>query len=88
MRVGDRRVHWDAGKWLIFDDTYEHEVRNDSDETRIILLCQVNRPLAAPGSWLAKGLMSYVKRSQFVQEAKDNLEDWEVLMTKAEQEQA
>ena len=73
MRVDDQRIGWREGEWTVFDDTYEHEVRNDTDETRIILLCQVERPLAAPGKWLAAGLMAYVQRSHFVREAKENL---------------
>ncbi len=84
MRVDDPRLNWREGEWLVFDDTYEHEVRNDTDETRIILLCQVARPLRAPGSWMASALMSYVRRSQFVQEAKDNLSGWEAAYAKAE----
>lgn len=84
MRVDDRRVNWREGEWLMFDDTYEHEVRNDTDETRIILLCQVERPLTAPGSWIASAMMNYVRRSAFVQEAKDNLADWETAFAKAE----
>ena len=84
MRVDDQRLHWHEGEWLVFDDTYEHEVRNDTDEARIILLCQVERPLRAPGSWMASALMSYVRRSQFVQEAKDNLAGWEAIYAKAE----
>lgn len=84
MRVDDQRVHWENGRWLIFDDTYEHEVRNDTDQTRIILLCQVERPLAAPGKWLATAFMNYVKRSHFVQDAKNNLTDWETVFAKAE----
>jgi len=84
MRVDEQRVHWREGEWLIFDDTYEHEVRNDTDETRIVLLCQVERPLRAPGSWVASALMNYVRRSAFVQEAKDNLASWETAYAKAE----
>ena len=86
MRVDDQRVHWDEAKWLIFDDTYEHEVRNDTDETRIVLLCQVERPLAQPGKFLAGALMGYVRRSHFVREAKDNLGDWETAYAKAERD--
>ena len=65
MRVHDQRIAWEEGEWVVFDDTYEHEVRNDSDETRIILLCQIERPLRAPGKWFAQALMNYVKRSSF-----------------------
>ncbi len=84
IRVEDQRLTWEEGQWLIFDDTYEHEVRNDSDETRIILLCQIARPLAVPGSWLASAFLSYVKRSDFVREAKENLDAWEDAFARTE----
>ncbi len=87
MRVDDQRVLWENGKWLAFDDTYEHEVRNDSGETRIILLCQIERPLRQPGQFLADLLMGYVRRSHFVREAKDNLGDWETAFARAEREE-
>ena len=84
MRVADQRIHWREGEWLVFDDTYEHEVRNETDETRIVLLCQIERPLKAPGKWIAAALMNYVRKSAFVQEAKDNLTDWETAYASAE----
>jgi len=84
MRVDDQRQSWCNGEWLVFDDTFEHEVRNDSDETRIILLCQVERPLKAPGTWLAAAFMAYVKNSHFVRDAKDNLADWDDVFARAE----
>ena len=86
MRVDDQVLTWEEGEWVIFDDTYEHEVQNNTDETRIILLCQVERPVAAPGSWIAAGTLQYVKRSQFVQEAKNNLAEWETVYAKAEKD--
>lgn len=38
IRVGDAVRHWQEGHCLIFDDTFEHEAWNRSDETRIVLL--------------------------------------------------
>lgn len=86
MRVDDRRLTWREGEWTMFDDTYEHEVKNETDQTRIVLLCQVERPLSAPGAWLAAGLLAYVRRSHFVREAKENLADWETAYARAERE--
>lgn len=86
MRVDDERLYWKEGEWLVFDDTYEHEVCNDTDETRIVLLCQVGRPLKAPGSWLASGALGYIRRSQFVREAMSNLDTWEDAFARAERE--
>lgn len=84
MRVDDHRIGWREGEWTVFDDTYEHEVRNDTQETRIVLLCQIERPLGFPGKQLAAALIAYVRRSHFVQEAKGNLENWEMAYAKAE----
>ncbi len=84
MRIDDQRLTWKEGEWMVFDDTYEHEVQNQTDETRIVLLCQIARPLKAPGSWLANATMKYIKRSHFVQDAKDNLADWETVYAEAE----
>jgi beta-hydroxylase len=37
MRVGDTINVWRPGEIFVFDDTYEHEVWNDTDEERVIL---------------------------------------------------
>ena len=49
MRVGDKMIYWEEGKCVIFDDTHKHEVWNDTDGIRVVLLFDVYRPL--PG-WL------------------------------------
>ena len=46
IRVGDVTVGWIEGRSLVFDDTYEHEAWNDTDETRVVLFVDVVRPLA------------------------------------------
>jgi ornithine lipid ester-linked acyl 2-hydroxylase len=50
MQVGDETVYWEEGKCVLFDDTFKHEVWNDTDGIRVVLLFDVQRPL--PG-WLA-----------------------------------
>lgn len=84
MQVDERFVHWRNGEWTVFDDTYEHEIWNRTGEPRIILLCQVGRPLRAPGNWLARGFEWYLKRSPFVTEAKRELSQWEEAYKRAE----
>lgn len=44
FRVGGETRQWRLGEAWVFDDTIEHEARNDSDETRIILICDVWNP--------------------------------------------
>ena len=44
LRVGSETHHWQEGRMVIFDDTIEHEAKNEADETRIVLLFDVWRP--------------------------------------------
>ena len=80
MRVGDRIVRWSEGETLVFDDTYDHEVWNDTDGTRVVLLIQFERPLRRPGKWVADLFLGAVRRSAFVQEARANVAKWNAAM--------
>lgn len=44
FRVGFEERRWEMGKCLIFDDTIEHEARNDSDEVRVVLIFDIWNP--------------------------------------------
>lgn len=44
-RVGFEHRTWTVGEVLIFDDSIEHEARNDSDELRVVLIFDVWNPL-------------------------------------------
>jgi len=51
---------WRNGKALLFDETYPHFARNDSDQCRLILMCDVERPMNFFGrciNFCFKGLM-------------------------------
>ncbi|MGE0828336.1 MAG: aspartyl/asparaginyl beta-hydroxylase domain-containing protein, partial [Hyphomonadaceae bacterium] len=43
-RVGNEWREWKVGKAWVFDDTIEHEARNDSDEVRVILIVDLWNP--------------------------------------------
>jgi len=77
IRVGDDVRHWEEGKSLIFDDTFNHEVWNDTDETRVVLFVDVLRPLPAPESKINKLIVKAIGLSPFVLDAKRNQEAWE-----------
>jgi aspartate beta-hydroxylase len=47
-RVGFDWRRWQVGETLIFDDTIEHEARNDSDELRVVLIFDLWNPLLTP----------------------------------------
>ena len=44
MRVGSSRLVWEEGKCIVFDDSFEHEVWNETDEPRIVLLLDLWHP--------------------------------------------
>lgn len=44
IRVGETWQEWTEGRVLVFDDSYEHEVRNDTDEHRVVLLVRFWHP--------------------------------------------
>ncbi len=48
-RVGFEQRRWKVGEVLIFDDSIEHEARNDSDELRVVLIFDVWNPLLSHG---------------------------------------
>jgi aspartate beta-hydroxylase len=48
FRVGGETREWRIGEAWVFDDTIEHEAWNESDETRIILICDVWSPRLSP----------------------------------------
>ena len=44
IRVGSEQRTWEEGKVLVFDDSFEHEVWNHSDQVRIVLFMNFWHP--------------------------------------------
>jgi beta-hydroxylase len=81
IRVADQVAHWQEGQSMFFDDTFEHEVWNDTDGQRVVLFMDVLRPLRWPMSWLNSGIIKAIAASPFIRDAKKNHEAWEQKMT-------
>ena len=77
ISVDDKEHEWYEGKCFVFDDTYYHEVWNDTDEDRVILLIQFERPLRQPGKAIADGFMWLIRRSPFIQTTLARVKEWE-----------
>lgn len=45
INVDGQKRSWRDGEVILFDETYLHYVRNDTDSDRLILMCDVRRPL-------------------------------------------
>jgi hypothetical protein len=67
MRAAQNCV-WEEGRAFVFDDTYEHEIWNDTNQDRVILLIQFARPLRFPGPLIAGSFLSAIRWSPFIQE--------------------
>lgn len=65
LRVGDVRTGWREGEAIVFDDTFEHEVWNDSDDVRIVLFIDFVRPLRPPLSWINAAILRLIVGSPF-----------------------
>ena len=70
MQVDGKAYGWSEGEWLVFDETYPHEVWNDTGEPRVVLMLQVRRPMRWPGRALAKVLYESIRRTSFVQDVR------------------
>ena len=73
IEVGDQTCHWESGKTLVFDDTFHHSAWNRTNESRVILLLQFERPMRFPGNLLGNMFLSGVRASTFVQEGRRNM---------------
>lgn len=77
MRVDQDIRNWEEGKSLIFDDSFQHEVWNGTDQNRVVLLLDFVRPLPAPISLLNDLAVERISSWPFVREANDNYRRWE-----------
>lgn len=74
IRIGDEWISWRAGESVIFDDTFEHEVINDTDEARVVLFVDFERPLIQPAKEINRALLELIRRSPLVQDGVANYE--------------
>lgn len=77
IRVRDDVRHWEEGRSLVFDDTWEHEAWNETDQKRVVLFVDFIRPLRRPAVWLNKLTIKLIGVSPFVQDAKMRHNAWE-----------
>ena len=74
IRVDDTITPWKEGEIFVFDDTYEHEVWNETDEERVILLFDFDRPMKFAGRVLNTTFLNIMKLTAFYQDPKKNLQ--------------
>jgi len=77
IRVGDEVRAWAPGEIIVLDDTYEHEVWNDTDEERVVLLFDFDRPMRWSGRLMNRVFLALVKFSAFYRDPMRNSRDAE-----------
>ena len=77
MRVGKEYIHWEQGKAVFFDDTYNHEVWNNTDGIRIVLLIDTKRPYKKFAERINNFVINGITNSVYVKDALKKNEDWE-----------
>jgi beta-hydroxylase len=63
IEVNQQRYSWRDGQAVIFDETYIHWAKNGSDSDRVILFCDVERPMRfkwakSLNRWLGRTMMT------------------------------
>jgi beta-hydroxylase len=77
IRVDDKIKVWREGEIFVFDDTYEHEVWNDTQDERVILLFDFDRPMRLWGRLLNATFIRLLKMTAYYQEPKKNMQSME-----------
>ena len=77
IEVGGQRYAWEAGRAVVFDDLYPHQVHNDTAELRAVLFVDFERPCRAPVRWLNRLVLKAAPLTDEVRRGKANHDAWE-----------
>jgi beta-hydroxylase len=77
IRVENEIHHWEQGRTIVFDDSLSHEVWNDTDQGRVVLLLQFNRPMRPFGRLVNAAFLTLVKMTAYYKEPKKNMKRFE-----------
>jgi beta-hydroxylase len=69
--VDGELYYWKDGEPVVFDETYIHRAENQTDQTRIILFCDIERPLS---NRLARALNRFIGKPLVRAAATQNVE--------------
>jgi len=67
IEVDGRRYSWRDGEAVVFDETYVHTAENATDVTRLILFCDIERPLHRPMAAVNRWVMRHIMRATATQ---------------------
>jgi beta-hydroxylase len=78
IRVGHDICRWQEGQSLVFDDGFEHEAWNRSEQLRVVLFVDLVRPLPAPLSFVNRGVLRLMCFSHEVRKAQRVIESTQI----------
>ncbi len=76
IRVGNQICHWREGQTLIFDDSFNHEVWNDTSGWRVVLFIDFARPLRQPWHLLNRLFLGIARFLPLLRRANRRHRDW------------
>ncbi|MES1940361.1 aspartyl/asparaginyl beta-hydroxylase [Salinisphaera sp. T5B8] len=77
IEVDDVPLRWAEGEMFFFDDTYPHEVWNETDQERAVLLFDIERPMGWPGRMVSRAMISVLRHTAYFKDAMRNQRAWE-----------
>lgn len=77
MQVGDETFSWGEGELVFFDDTYPHEVWNETNQERAVLLFDFERPMSRLGTFVSRIALRALRHTAYFRDAQRNQQAWE-----------
>ena len=69
---GGEVYHWKNGEGILFDDTYLHDAKNESDEVRVVLWLDVRKKWPFVANWLNRLVLKIVYADASVKRIREN----------------
>jgi len=77
IRVHDQIHQWHVGEALVIDDSFRHEVHNDTDGYRVVLFLDFERPCRYPAKLYNRLLLTVSRISPPINTAIKRQREWE-----------
>jgi beta-hydroxylase len=62
INLDGKSYSWRDGEVILLDDSYEHYVENNTDKYRVILFCDILRPMNCLGDMMNELLVKYMAK--------------------------
>lgn len=73
IEVGGETRGWEEGKLLLLDDTFPHQVWNNTKRNRVVLLMQIRRPVGPVARLIGDMFLGAVRRTGYIQDPRREL---------------